>query len=766
MHWFFLYNKSVCKYVYNYIKILEGDILKKNLSLILIFALIISTMSISFADIGNMTDTEVAEVLKEINIFQGNGVSFDLDSKLKRSEAATLVVKILGMNNNVLNNKAKYLPGNFKDVAKDDWFAPYVGYCSENGIIKGFPDGTFKPNDYITEKAFTQLILGVLGYTSGTDFNWDDIYTRSLDYGLHTDFSYAFKSEDNSDFYRKDAIRIIYNSLDKKVKNQEFTTIERLIRTGITTENTAEKLQLLKTDKLATSISEIEVASTTSLKVTMNERINIEKDDVEILLKDRVIKLSSVNIINNVIDITSSEELLKPNRYTLVLNNISDNDGYKSDTLSKDFDGAVKPLIESPEFKISGIDVISDKVIKVYFTHPITDDAKEVLLYDIYRNGELFIRGSYKSLFVEKLDYNEYGVYLKSLNDTFSPDAQYEIKIRGDLKSQYSSYLRNGEGDSAKFSGTMKQLDGFLLSDSHFYEKNMITVQFSGSADLDTALDTHNYKLKNLRTNTSINPIKVYKDLENTNNGSVFILKFNSINSTDEYQLTVTDIKDTFETQTLKDQVSDIGNPIEDVTSVELTYSEAVDRSTIVLHFNRPLAEMSTNANITIDKNISIRNKILSDDQRSIKIILNKTKYLSSDEEYLVKINSGLVDYLGRTQKYLISESVTGNSDITNDVRIDYCNFISDNLIMVKYDTDVRSLDLTNLDTYEFMFKSGNIERTLFPTSILKIDSKTLILGYDYSLGEGELSVIAKDVYEYSGQFKYSKIEAKVANYK
>ena len=40
----------------------------------------------------------------------------------------------------------------FSDVGEKQWYAPYVYWCTERGLLKGYPDGTFKPNAPITRQ--------------------------------------------------------------------------------------------------------------------------------------------------------------------------------------------------------------------------------------------------------------------------------------------------------------------------------------------------------------------------------------------------------------------------------------------------------------------------------------------------------------------------------------------------------------------------------------------------------------------------------------
>ncbi|MBB4825399.1 hypothetical protein HNO89_002633 [Sporosarcina luteola] len=46
----------------------------------------------------------------------------------------------------------------FKDIAKGYWATDSIEWAASTGLIKGFPDGTFKPNDVLTEEQFTTML--------------------------------------------------------------------------------------------------------------------------------------------------------------------------------------------------------------------------------------------------------------------------------------------------------------------------------------------------------------------------------------------------------------------------------------------------------------------------------------------------------------------------------------------------------------------------------------------------------------------------------
>lgn len=45
----------------------------------------------------------------------------------------------------------------FKDVENDRWSKQAIDYCVENGIMQGFPDGTFKPAEPLTREQYASI---------------------------------------------------------------------------------------------------------------------------------------------------------------------------------------------------------------------------------------------------------------------------------------------------------------------------------------------------------------------------------------------------------------------------------------------------------------------------------------------------------------------------------------------------------------------------------------------------------------------------------
>lgn len=92
----------------------------------------------------------------------GDG-NFAPDRAITRAEFAAMAVKALGL-------RGTYFADKFSDVEKDDPYYYYIYTAYEYGILEGYPNGKFGPNDLITrEQAMT--ILARAMKIAGSDVN-------------------------------------------------------------------------------------------------------------------------------------------------------------------------------------------------------------------------------------------------------------------------------------------------------------------------------------------------------------------------------------------------------------------------------------------------------------------------------------------------------------------------------------------------------------------------------------------------------------------
>ena len=154
--------------------------MKKFLSLVLALVMTMSLVTVSagakdFSDDGSITYKEAVDVISGIGVVDGySGGDFKPTEVLTRGAAAKIICNlILGP------TTASYLSADtapFKDVPVTNVFAGYITYCSQQGIINGYADGTFRPTATLSGNAFMKMLLGALGYDSAiegyTGANW------------------------------------------------------------------------------------------------------------------------------------------------------------------------------------------------------------------------------------------------------------------------------------------------------------------------------------------------------------------------------------------------------------------------------------------------------------------------------------------------------------------------------------------------------------------------------------------------------------------
>ncbi|OMF05706.1 S-layer homology domain-containing protein [Paenibacillus sp. FSL H7-0942] len=77
--------------------------------------------------------------------------TFEPDRSITRAEFAAIVVRALGLKPGEGSNS-------FHDLNETDWYADVVKTASDYGLISGYEDGTFRPQEQITRQEAMTLI--------------------------------------------------------------------------------------------------------------------------------------------------------------------------------------------------------------------------------------------------------------------------------------------------------------------------------------------------------------------------------------------------------------------------------------------------------------------------------------------------------------------------------------------------------------------------------------------------------------------------------
>jgi len=119
----------------------------------------------SFADvIGHWAQSYVETLANKLIIEGYEDGSFGPEGEITRAEFATLVVRALGLNGKVAPDAP------FSDVSTSDWFEGAVALAADAGIVNGFEDGTFRPNEVITREQLAAMVVRASAF-AGTDLS-------------------------------------------------------------------------------------------------------------------------------------------------------------------------------------------------------------------------------------------------------------------------------------------------------------------------------------------------------------------------------------------------------------------------------------------------------------------------------------------------------------------------------------------------------------------------------------------------------------------
>ena len=132
-------------------------------ALVLCFAMALPTFAAasdtSFSDVeSGAWYTTGVERWAEAGLIEGPGDgTFGTNNEITRAEVAAIMQRLLGL------DAADQSELTFTDVTEDDWFYDEVMSCAAAGVLNGYGDGTFGPNDSITrEQAFTMVMRSLL----------------------------------------------------------------------------------------------------------------------------------------------------------------------------------------------------------------------------------------------------------------------------------------------------------------------------------------------------------------------------------------------------------------------------------------------------------------------------------------------------------------------------------------------------------------------------------------------------------------------------
>ncbi len=254
-----------------------------------------------------------------------------------RSEVAVFAVKAIGLGQEAKNRKNLNASLTFNDGYLIELKSrPYIEIAVEKGIMKGFPDGSFKPNDKVTRAQIATVLHNITKLeetnnimVQGIVKNVDSTLLPSFDLKLNDGSSKTYTVDAYSTLiYKEDADGNLTGAQLKDIKSGDTVNI-------IASGNTAQY---------------VEVAYGKQAAIVENENEDKDKDKD----KDKLIKgiIRGVNISANVLTIENQ-----------------DNDKYESYNIASDAkikrDGATSDIYKLMIGDTAAVTVTDGKIVRI-----------------------------------------------------------------------------------------------------------------------------------------------------------------------------------------------------------------------------------------------------------------------------------------------------------------------------------------------------------------------------------------------------------------
>jgi hypothetical protein len=723
----------------------------------LVLSLLASMTTISFALPIMATQQQKVQLLDELRIFTGSNGDYRLNDQLSRSEASALAVRIMGKDYEVLLNASKYKNTPYPDVDPNHWYAPYVGFCTKEGILSGDTKGNYNPNDFITEKSFLKIVLGVLGYQLNSDYIWDNVYRKAFEVGLVTSLSYIAKEEDNTDFKRGDAVNVLYNALMLKEKSSDKELFYRLIDSNIITTAKAIELGLIeKTNDEEDDEDVKEDIEKDETPTDIEELIVFDENTISIVFNEDIDSIGAIRIfeVNNEdeeleFDIEELGEdyiLLKTEKqssgleYIIEFEDIEDVHGNVIDILYEPFVGVSIDDTNSNFFRIQKVEAVNEKSIKVYFTHPLNINSENPLYYMILNNGKTFSSGEKDQLLVRTVNAEDHCVLLTIKNDTFEEGEKYTVEINGDMNSAYGVGLNDGKGDEISFTGISGEIEGFKLEDVIPYERETILLSFNKEVNPFLAQQIYNFYV----TDKNFQPIAIEQvaiESQGTDAGKVVYIHIKDImKKKEKYYVTINNLNDITRQEYITERtysfVADYGS----TDKLEIVDTDPIDIQTIDVYFNSMLDETSAankdNYYINLRRNntkIYPQNVLYDKAVHPYKVTLffNEGDMVGK-KDYEVKVSYELKDYLGKNAGITLTDRFKSSIKEKEGPSIQEVTPISSDAVKIVFNKEI-AFNQTNLSPANFHLECNymGMNITKVPLSVLYVNARTLILKFD-----------------------------------
>jgi hypothetical protein len=177
------------------------------LIIILVPLILLSIINVYAAVDASLEESNAAALVK-LQLMKGdeNG-NLKLQDKVSRCEFTTLVIRMLGKEGDTALDSVK---NEFPDVSQKHWAYNNIRIGVKYGLINGYEDKSFRPDNNVNYTEARAIIVRALGYEPYLAGKWpENVINKSKEIGLEHNIDVP----DDKEITRGEATILIYNSL-------------------------------------------------------------------------------------------------------------------------------------------------------------------------------------------------------------------------------------------------------------------------------------------------------------------------------------------------------------------------------------------------------------------------------------------------------------------------------------------------------------------------------------------------------------------------
>lgn len=128
---------------------------------------------------GNLSDGPGLDKVNHGAYMVGTDGQFLPEKTLTRAEAATILARlVVDEDGNAMFDANKSYSVSFGDVSKSAWYAPYIGFMQQLGLILGYEDGNYRPQKEVSRAEFTVMLSRFEQFTPSGGSGFDDVSSQ------------------------------------------------------------------------------------------------------------------------------------------------------------------------------------------------------------------------------------------------------------------------------------------------------------------------------------------------------------------------------------------------------------------------------------------------------------------------------------------------------------------------------------------------------------------------------------------------------------